>query len=164
MHYIKVIAMFVILCTWFLSLGFVVASESDTYLSEDIQTACVKYGEEYNVCPELLMAIIEKESSGRQKVVSKAGCVGLMQINPKYHAERMESLGVTDLTDIDGNIHVGTDYLVELYKKHGDLYMVLMTYNMGETRASELFDKAEYSDYAISITERAAELERMHGK
>lgn len=140
------------------------ASDNDTYLSEEIQNTCTKYGEEYGICPELLMAVIERESSGRADVVSSAGCVGLMQINPKYHTERMERLGVTDLTDIDGNIHVGTDYLMELFEEHGDLYMVLMTYNMGENRAEELYEQGKYSKYAVSISERSAELERVHGK
>lgn len=72
------------------------------------------------------MAVIERESSGRPTVVSDMGCVGLMQVNPRFHSERMKRLGVTDLTDIDGNIHVGTDYLMELFEKHGEVYLVLM--------------------------------------
>lgn len=154
----------VVFFIWLFAMGIVVASDADTYISAEIQAVCKKYGEEYAICPELLMAIIERESSGRSDVVSSAGCIGLMQINPKYHAERMERLGVTDLTDIDGNIHVGTDYLLELFKEHGDLYMVLMTYNMGEARARELCEQGKYSSYAVSIVERSAELEGLHGK
>ena len=53
----------IILC---LSIGFTsLAKDSGTYLSEEIQESCVKYGEEYGICPELLVAIIERESSGR---------------------------------------------------------------------------------------------------
>ena len=110
------------------------------------------------------MAVIERESSGRATVVSEKGCVGLMQVNPKYHTERMERLGVTDLMDIDGNIRVGADYLLELFEEHGDIYLVLMCYNMGERKAKELYEQGEYSKYAVSITERAAELEMLHGK
>lgn len=140
-----------------------ITENSDTYLSEEVKDACVKYGKEYGICPELLMAIIEKESSGRHAVESEMGCVGLMQIDPTYHTERMEKCGVTDLTSIDGNVHVGTDYLVELFQEHEDIYLVLMCYNMGEYKAKQLYDAGEYSDYAISITERAEELERIHG-
>jgi soluble lytic murein transglycosylase-like protein len=153
-----------VLVAWlFLSIS-ITASDKGTYLSEEIQQACIKYGEEYGICPELLMAIIEKESSGRADVVSDMGCVGLMQINPKYQTERMERLGVADLTDIDGNVLVGTDYLMELATEYGDLYLVLMCYNMGASRAIELYEQEEYSNYAVSITERSVELEMLHGK
>lgn len=152
------------LVVWIFLTMSITASDNDTYISEEIQEVCVKYGEEYGICPELLMAVIEKESSGRPKVVSSMGCVGLMQINPKYHTERMERLGVTDLTDIDSNVHMGTDYLVELFKEHGDIYLVLMCYNMGEHRAKKLYEAGEYSDYAVSIAQRSAELEMLHGK
>lgn len=159
---IRIVAL--VLVVWIFLIMSITASDNDTYISEEIQTVCIKYGEEYGICPELLMAVIEKESSGRPEVVSGMGCVGLMQINPKYHTERMERLGVTDLTDIDGNVHMGTDYLVELFKEHGDIYLVLMCYNMGESRAKKLYEAGEYSDYAVSIAQRSAELEMLHGK
>ena len=73
-------------------------------------------------------------------------------------------VGVYDLTDISGNILVGTDYLNELFEKHSDIYMVLMSYNMGERKATELYEQEIYSNYAVSITERSAELEILHGK
>lgn len=87
-----------------------------------------------------------------------------MQINPRYHAGRMERLDVTDLTDIDGNIHVGTDYLAELFAEYGDIYLVLMVYNMGSTKALRLYENENYSNYAVSISERSHELEVLHGK
>ena len=71
---------------------------------------------------------------------------------------------ILSLKDIDGNIHVGTDYLVELFEEHGDIYLVLMSYNMGESKAKELYEQGKYSKYAISITQRSAELEVLHGK
>ena len=42
----------------------------------------------------------------------------------------MERLGVSDLYDPYGNILVATDYLVELFEKHGDIGLSLMIYNM----------------------------------
>ena len=158
---ISVIAVLLLLILMCLSAS---ASDNDTYLSEEIQQTCIKYGEEYGICPELIMAMIEKESLGRPAVVSKVGCVGLMQIYPKYHQERMEKFGVTDLTDIDGNIHVGADYLSELFEEHGEIYLVLMSYNMGEGKANKLYEQGKISKYALSISERAEELERLHGK
>lgn len=130
---------------------------SDTYLSQDIQDSCYAYGEEYNICPELLMAIIEHESSGDQYASNK-GCKGLMQISTKWHKDRMERLGVTDIYDIDGNIHVGADYLAELFEKYEDVSIVLAVYH-GEKNATT---KTSMSGYTKSILERTEELERRH--
>lgn len=55
----------------FLTIANVGASNHDTYLSEEVQDICVKYGEEYCICPELLMAIVETESSGKQYAESR---------------------------------------------------------------------------------------------
>ena len=105
------------------------AQPAGTYISEDAQEACVKYGEEYGICPEMLMAMIEKESSGRPDVES-GGCKGLMQISDRWHKDRMERLGVKDIYSIDGNIHVGADYLSELFEKYCDVGIVLMVYQL----------------------------------
>lgn len=67
------------------------AQPKGSFISEEAQESCVKYGEEYGICPELLMAMIEKESSGRPDVES-GGCKGLMQISDRWHKDRMERL------------------------------------------------------------------------
>lgn len=64
------------------------AQPSGSFISEEAQESCVKYGEEYGICPELLMAMIEKESSGRPDVES-GGCKGLMQISDCWHKDRI---------------------------------------------------------------------------
>lgn len=141
-----------------------VYANDDTYISDTAYNVCVEYGEEYNICPEFLMAVIEKESGG-QADARNDGCIGLMQINAKWHKDRMERLGAKDLYDEEQNIHVAVDYLSELFEKYEEAYLVLMCYNMGEYKAQQLFDKGIYeSNYAISICERAEELERLHGK
>lgn len=136
-----------------------VAQPAESYIPEEIQNVCVKYGEEYGICPELLMAMIERESSGRPDAES-GGCKGLMQISDRWHKDRMERLEVTDIYDVDGNIHVGADYLAELFEKYEDVGNVLMVYH-GEKNAAT---KTELSDYADWILTRSAELERMNGK
>ena len=64
------------------------AQPKGSFISEEAQESCVKYGEEYGICPEMLMAMIEKESSGRPDVES-GGCKGLMQISDRWHKDRM---------------------------------------------------------------------------
>lgn len=140
-----------------------VKAAENTYLSEEIQEACIKNGEEYNICPELLMAIIEKESRGNPDV-ENGSCKGLMQINIIFQKDRMKRLGVSDLYDQYSNILVGADYLAELFDKYEDPYLVLMVYNMGYRKAISLYNNEQYTNYAVEICERSEELERIHGK
>lgn len=124
---------------------------------------CERVGTEYHICPELLEAMIEQESEGNPKAVSPGGDTGLLQVNPKWHKDRMDKLGVNDLTDPYGNVRVAADYIAELFEQYDDLPMVLMVYN-GSIDAEQRWTSGEYTDYANQIMERAAELEREHGK
>ena len=137
------------------------SAENDTWISEEAQEQCITYGEEYGICPELLMAIIEQESSG-QAYAENGSCKGLMQVSEKWHKYRMERLGVTDI--FEGNVLVGTYYLAELFAENDDLYWVLMAYNGGIDYANRMYEAEKYSRYAVSIANRSAELERLHGK
>lgn len=135
----------------------------DTWIPEEYQGYCEEIGQRYNICPELLMAMIEQESSGDPKAANGTGDTGLIQVNPKWHRDRMEKLGVTDLTDAYSNILVATDYLAELFElEDGDLYLLLMKYNMKHDRAEELFNSGIYSEYATTVSERAWKLEVLH--
>ena len=132
----------------------------DARISRQAYDACVKYANEYCICPELVMAIIERESTGNQNATN-GNCKGLMQISEKWHVDRMDRLGVTDIYDAVGNIHVGVDYLSELFLKYEDAATVLMVYH-GEKDAVLKASRGEISDYAKCILERSQELERLH--
>lgn len=146
-----------------LSITFTSTAQPDgSFISEEAQESCVKYGEEYGICPELLMAIIERESAG-QADAENGGCKGLMQISDRWHTDRMERLGVTDIYDVDSNIHVGADYLAELFQEYGEVSTVLMVYH-GEENAVKKSKSGQVSKYADGILTRSEELERRHGK
>lgn len=137
----------------------------DTYISDDIQMLCVVIGNETGYSPELLMAIIEKESSGEQ-YAENGPCKGLMQINtdcPEI-AEYMAQHGYTDIYDYETNIRLGCFVLDQKREIYGDdIYAVLMAYN-GSSNVSERVEKGDFTDYAIGVANRAWELERLHGK
>ena len=136
-----------------------------TSAGRDYLPICNEIGEKYGICPELIQAIVEKESNYNENAVSSHGAIGLMQVIPRWNQDRMDRLGVTDLTDPYQNILCGTDLISELADKYEDLYLVLMCYNQGEYGgAIEQWENGHYSDYAVSIVERAAELEEAHGK
>lgn len=138
------------------------AKESDTCISETAYKACIEYGKKCGIAPELLMAVIETESEGNS-YAKNGGCCGLMQINPKWHKERMQRLGVSDIFDERNNILVGTDYLSELFEEYQDVAYVLDVYN-GNSKAKENYENGIVSDYSEKILERSAELEILHGK
>lgn len=129
----------------------------------EIQIACNKYGEKYNICPELLESICYAESRYTADVVDASKtCYGLMQIHKASHKDRMKRLGVTDLYDIDSNIHVGADYLSELFEQYEDVGVVLTVYH-GEKNV-ERAKQGRLSSYVTGILEMSESLERLHGK
>ena len=134
------------------------AAERRADLEAYIERVC----EPYNICPELVEAMIERESRWNPKA-QNGDCMGLMQISERWHKGRMMTLGAKDLKDPFDNIDVGVDYLRELFGRYEDPGMVLMVYN-GDSRAKDLQATGNLSEYAEWILTRSAELEREHGK
>ena len=137
-------------------------ASDDTYIDVDLIEYCNEIGEEYGVCPELLEAIIETESSGRADAVN-GSCKGLMQVNESSHKDRMKKLGISNIYDKKGNIIVATDYLLELFEKYEDIGTVLMVYS-GTKNAVRRGEQGDYTKYARKIMQRSRELEGLHGK
>lgn len=129
---------------------------------EEVAEISGELGEQYNICPELIQAVCYVESRF-QADAEGGGCVGIMQIAPKWHKDRMDRLGVTDLTDMRQNMTVGVDYLAELAAGDIDIAEALMRYH-GESDVDSRLSDGEVSGYAEEILELSAELEREHGK
>lgn len=78
--------------------------------------------------PELLIAIIQKESSFRPKVQSRYGAQGLMQVVRRWHRDKLHPS--ESLFDPEVNIRVGVDVLEEyLDQANGDLNSALRKYS-----------------------------------
>lgn len=78
--------------------------------------------------PELLIAIMQKESSLRARVQSRYGAQGLMQVVRKWHGEKLSPS--ESLFDPQVNIRVGTDVLEEyLAMAGGSLPQALKKYS-----------------------------------
>lgn len=140
------------------------AAYADDYIwPDDVYQMCEEIVKPYHISPEFVQAICWAES--RYMADADNGtCKGMMQINPKYHKERMERLGVTDLYDPYSNILVGTDYIAELFEETDDDYLVLMQYNMGNAKANQLYDDGKYTEYAEDVCCYAIALEAEHEK
>ena len=131
----------------------------ETYIKQEYVEYCTEIGEEYDICPEILMALIEMESSGKADALSADGtCKGLCQMKESCHKDRMERLGVTDIYDPYGNILMCADFLTELGAKYQDIAIVLGRFH-GESKA-----EIKVSNYTTWILERSEELEKAHGK
>ena len=65
--------------------------------------------------PILLVAIIKAESGFRRAAISKEGAVGLMQVLPRFHRDKLNS---RDPTNVNVSIEVGSQILVDCMDKH----------------------------------------------
>jgi len=82
----------------------------------EIGRAVLKYSTEYGLPPNLIVAVIKVESSGRVSAVSPKGAQGLMQVMPFWKRE----LGIEGtLFVIDNNIRAGACILSGYIKRYG---------------------------------------------
>jgi soluble lytic murein transglycosylase-like protein len=107
--------------------------------------------------PDLLRAVIEKESSYLPCAVSSAGAEGLMQLMPDTAA----SLGVEDPFNPRENVDGGARYLRQMLDRYGgDLMQALAAYNAGPTRADKIAGfplPAETTSYVSDILEKVGQ-------
>ena len=103
-----------------------------------ISKAVYKYSNPFP--PELIISLAFQESSLLKNKTSKAGCVGLMQIYPKFHPEKVKGFSKAELYEVDTNIRVGCQILREYY---------ISTQSI--TKALYRYFGAENKQYAINI-------------
>ncbi|MDR0302913.1 MAG: lytic transglycosylase domain-containing protein [Treponema sp.] len=109
-----------------------------------------KYAGEHGIAPAIMFGLIRTESAFENKIVSRAGAVGLTQIMPetaKDMAGRIRRAGGPDfidenknidLSDPELNIHIGSFYLNYLMGRFDDMLISLMAYNSGMNRVRRL--------------------------
>lgn len=130
------------------------ATPADTYISQTQVSLCEEYGAEYGICPELLEAIIETESSGRM-TATNGTCYGIAQINGAIWGYSHD----TEEAQVEQMCKVLMEYLEEI----PDIAFALDRYN-GNSKAYSNFENGTISDYSEKVLNRAESLERTHGK
>lgn len=86
------------------------------------------YAAKHNLPTSLVKAVIQTESGGNPRAVSRAGAMGLMQLMPA----NVREAGISDPFDPEQNIAAGTRQLADLMGQyHGDLDLALAGYNAG---------------------------------
>ncbi len=86
-----------------------------------------KIATEEGVDPNLVRAVMERESGGHQTARSRAGACGLMQLMP----DTARSLGVKQIFDPEQNLRGGVKYLKEQIDRFGRVDLALAAYNAG---------------------------------
>lgn len=131
----------------------------DVPLDHDLQDYIETLCEVHHIDPAIVVAMIGRESNYQADVVGDGGdSFGLMQVQPKWHQERMDMLGCTDLLDPYQNVLVGVDYLAELIERDKGIEWALAAYNAGASGAN----KGYGSTYASNVLARAGELNAIH--
>lgn len=133
----------------------------DIPLDDELQDYIIETSEERGVDPAIIIAIIKRESQFDIDIIGDRGkAFGLMQIHPRWHSDRMEKLGVTDLLDPYQNVTVGIDIMAELLDGGESVEWALMAYNGGYANANRHIEAGTLSGYATDVLKFAEELER----
>jgi soluble lytic murein transglycosylase len=114
---------------------------------------------------ELVLALIQVESSGYNFAVSPVGAMGLMQLMPATAegvARRigLRWVGPETLFDPVANVQLGVVYLREMLDRYGSVTTALAAYNWGPTRIAERLRQGEpvpalYARRVLSVYEEA---------
>lgn len=138
-------------------------AKEEVIVPDEVAAIAEELGQEYGICSELIQAICWRESRFKEDAVGGT-CIGIMQINERWHRDRMKRLGVTDLYDTKQNMLVGADYLAELFERYEDVVYVLDAYNGGSEYAERNCKDGVVTEYAKTVIELSESLERKHGK
>lgn len=127
----------------------------DVPLHENLQDYIFRICEERGIDPAIIIAMIDRESDFRGNLVGDNGhAFGLMQVQPQWHQERMDKLGVTDLLEPYQNVLTGIDYLDELLNyagKERTIEWALMAYNGGPSYAIQKSSEGVVTEYVTDV-------------
>jgi soluble lytic murein transglycosylase len=114
---------------------------------------------------ELVLAVIQVESSGYNFAVSAVGAMGLMQLMPATAEGVAQRIGLrwegpATLFDPVFNVRLGVLYLRELLDRYGNVATALAAYNWGPARIAERLRQGEpvpalYAQRVLSVYEKA---------
>lgn len=111
-----------------------VAASADHPYAQHVTEASQRFG-----IPETwIWRVMQAESRGRPRIISRAGAMGLMQIMPRTWTmlSARHRLG-SDPFDVRANILAGAAYLRAMWDRYGDARLMFAAYNAGPGRVDD---------------------------
>jgi len=104
----------------------------------EVVAAAFREGQRHGLDPTLILAVIAVESRFNPIAQSEQGAVGLMQIIPRFHMDKIAAVGVPAILLPEANIAIGAHILKDAIRRGGSDSAGLQLYNGAfddETRA-----------------------------
>jgi soluble lytic murein transglycosylase-like protein len=108
---------------------------SEEATREFVRTA-YREGARHGVDPLLIVSVMAVESRFNPVAQSGGGAMGLMQVIPRYHAEKFDAANRASVLDPHTNIQVGVKILKEYIGRGGNELAGLQLYNGAPSDAS----------------------------
>jgi soluble lytic murein transglycosylase-like protein len=119
--------------------------------SLDIVSATIKWSKEFKLDPKFILAIQQTESSFDKYAISNAGALGLMQVIPRWHLDKVktakEVVGSPELFAIETNVYLGVRVIKDCLTKHKFEDEALRCYNGSQGMVTN-YDKKVHAAYA----------------
>ncbi|MBQ9420066.1 MAG: transglycosylase SLT domain-containing protein [Synergistaceae bacterium] len=129
----KIVAAVIIICTVKMAFGADKITELfmkyNPKQAAEITEIVYDAGKKYGVDPNVIAAIIVRESGVRPRVISKGGDYGLMRVRWKVHRDKVRN--AAELLNPRTNIYVGTRIFAEYYRRQKSLRGALLRYSGG---------------------------------
>ena len=124
-------------------------------LADELQLYIVRLCEEHHIDPAVVMGMAQRESQFTADAIGDGGdALGMWQVQPRWHQDRMDKLEATDLLDPYQCVTVAVDYLSELLDIYdGDIEKALTAYNQGSF-------KGVVSNYAKAVIENSENIKK----
>lgn len=101
--------------------------------ANQIAVATVKWSKEFKVDVSLILALSKVESGFKKYSISNAGALGITQVIPRYHLQKLltakEKLPTPELFDINTNLFLGTWVLRDCLNQFKLIKSALLCYN-----------------------------------
>lgn len=135
------------------------------YLPECMQQFTYIICQQNGVDYALALAIMKVESGYKWDAYCSEGSQGYMQVNVKWHEDRMDKLNVDNVENPYFNIMVAVDYLAELQGRFDTEAEVLTAYNYGVTGAyKHVWNKGlTETEYSKAVQQAKQRIEKQLG-
>ena len=95
----------------------------------EVVDAVFREAHRHGLDPVLILAVIAVESRFNPFAQSEQGALGLMQVVPRFHMDKIAALGVASILVPDANIALGARILKDAIRRGGNEQAGLQLYN-----------------------------------